>query len=99
MTSALDIPVSRDAGSDADAHADVNAALAEFVPHASDASPAPIEKSASPVIQAAGQSTMHESARAQVTGAAPYVDDIPEVKGTLYAAPICRLWRMGACSV
>ena len=88
MTSALDIPVSRDAGSDADAHADVNAALAEFVPHASDASPAPIEKSASPVIQAAGQSTMHESARAQVTGAAPYVDDIPEVKGTLYAAPI-----------
>ena len=37
---------------------------------------------------AAGQSTFHESARAQVTGAATYVDDIPELKGTLYAAPI-----------
>ena len=82
MKSALDIPVSRDAGSDADAKADVNAVLADL------ASPAPAEKSASPAMQAAGQSTMHESARAQVTGAAPYVDDIPEVKGTLYAAPI-----------
>ena len=38
--------------------------------------------------QAAGQSLMHESARAQVCGSAPYVDDIPELKGTLYAAPI-----------
>ncbi len=38
--------------------------------------------------QAAGSSRFHESARAQVAGAATYVDDIPEVKGTLYAAPI-----------
>ncbi len=37
---------------------------------------------------AAGHSTFHESARAQVAGAATYVDDIPELKGTLYAAPI-----------
>ncbi|MFN5941508.1 MAG: molybdopterin cofactor-binding domain-containing protein, partial [Polaromonas sp.] len=37
---------------------------------------------------AAGQSTFHESARAQVAGVATYVDDIPELKGTLYAAPI-----------
>jgi xanthine dehydrogenase large subunit len=37
---------------------------------------------------AAGRSTFHESARAQVAGAATYVDDIPELKGTLYAAPI-----------
>jgi xanthine dehydrogenase large subunit len=37
---------------------------------------------------AAGQSTFHESARAQAAGAATYVDDIPELKGTLYAAPI-----------
>ena len=37
---------------------------------------------------AAGQSKFHESARAQVAGAATYVDDIPEIKGTLYAAPI-----------
>ena len=37
---------------------------------------------------AAGHSKFHESARAQVAGSATYVDDIPEVKGTLYAAPI-----------
>jgi xanthine dehydrogenase large subunit len=37
---------------------------------------------------ASGVSRMHESARAQVAGAAPYVDDIPEIKGTLHAAPI-----------
>jgi xanthine dehydrogenase large subunit len=37
---------------------------------------------------AAGVSRFHESARAQVAGAATYVDDIPEVKGTLFAAPI-----------
>ena len=37
---------------------------------------------------ASGVSRAHESARAQVAGAAPYVDDIPEVKGTLHAAPI-----------
>ena len=36
---------------------------------------------------AAGQSLQHDSARAQVCGSA-YVDDIPELKGTLYAAPI-----------
>ena len=37
---------------------------------------------------AAGHSRFHESARAQVAGAANYVDDIPEIRGTLYAAPI-----------
>ncbi|HEY0202145.1 MAG TPA: xanthine dehydrogenase molybdopterin binding subunit, partial [Burkholderiaceae bacterium] len=37
---------------------------------------------------ACGHSHPHESARAQVAGAATYVDDIPEIKGTLYAAPI-----------
>ena len=37
---------------------------------------------------ACGTSQAHESARHQVLGTAPYVDDIPEVKGTLYAAPI-----------
>jgi xanthine dehydrogenase large subunit len=40
------------------------------------------------VAQAAGQSRFHESARAQVAGTAIYIDDIPELKGTLYAAPI-----------
>ena len=39
-------------------------------------------------MNAAGQSCFHESARAQVAGAATYVDDIAELKGTLYAAPI-----------
>ena len=37
---------------------------------------------------AAGVSRPHESARAQVAGSATYVDDIPEIKGTLHAAPI-----------
>ncbi|MCG2591936.1 xanthine dehydrogenase molybdopterin binding subunit [Ramlibacter sp. XY19] len=37
---------------------------------------------------ATGQSHPHESARAQVAGGATYIDDIPEVKGTLHAAPI-----------
>ena len=38
--------------------------------------------------RAMGQSHPHESAYAQVAGAAHYIDDLPEVKGTLYAAPI-----------
>lgn len=37
---------------------------------------------------ATGSAHFHESARAQVAGTATYVDDIPEVKGTLHAAPI-----------
>ncbi len=41
-----------------------------------------------PMHSAAGSSHAHESARAQVQGAAPYVDDIAELKGTLYAAPV-----------
>ena len=41
-----------------------------------------------PAGPACGVSRPHESAAAQVAGAAPYVDDIPEVRGTLHAAPI-----------
>lgn len=37
---------------------------------------------------ALGRSSFHESARAQVCGAATYVDDIPELRGTRYAAPV-----------
>jgi xanthine dehydrogenase large subunit len=37
---------------------------------------------------ATGSPHPHESARAQVAGSATYVDDIPEVRGTLHAAPI-----------
>ncbi|MHB1249998.1 MAG: xanthine dehydrogenase molybdopterin binding subunit, partial [Polaromonas sp.] len=39
-------------------------------------------------MNAAGTSAFHESARAQVAGAATYVDDIVEIRGTLHAAPI-----------
>ncbi len=41
-----------------------------------------------PLSSAVGHSAPHESAHAQVAGAAPYVDDIPEMRGTLHAAPI-----------
>ncbi len=41
-----------------------------------------------PQAGAAGTSQAHESARAQVAGAATYVDDIPEIRGTLHAAPV-----------
>ncbi|MDO5625334.1 MAG: xanthine dehydrogenase molybdopterin binding subunit [Pseudomonadota bacterium] len=37
---------------------------------------------------ACGTPHPHESARAQVQGLAPYVDDLPEPRGTLHAAPI-----------
>lgn len=50
---------------------------------------APEKFIARPAAKAAtGASHFHESARAQVAGSAAYVDDIPEVKGTLHAAPI-----------
>ncbi|PKO61459.1 MAG: xanthine dehydrogenase molybdopterin binding subunit, partial [Betaproteobacteria bacterium HGW-Betaproteobacteria-18] len=39
-------------------------------------------------IAACGQSHPHESAAAQIAGAASYIDDIPEVRGTLHAAPV-----------
>ncbi|MEY4652270.1 MAG: hypothetical protein RI884_851 [Pseudomonadota bacterium] len=41
-----------------------------------------------PSSPAVGASRIHESARAQVAGAATYIDDIPEARGTLHAAPI-----------
>ncbi len=37
---------------------------------------------------AMGQSHAHETARAHVAGTAHYIDDLPELKGTLYGAPI-----------
>ncbi|MFZ3127418.1 MAG: xanthine dehydrogenase molybdopterin binding subunit, partial [Rhodoferax sp.] len=37
---------------------------------------------------ASGTALAHESAVAHVTGSARYVDDIPELRGTLHAAPI-----------
>ncbi len=81
MTAAQDLSVSRDAVDDPQA-ALANAHVAS---PAMDAAP---PASPPPQTQAAGRSTFHESARAQVAGAATYVDDIPEVRGTLYAAPI-----------
>jgi xanthine dehydrogenase large subunit len=44
--------------------------------------------SAHPSTPACGQSLAHESAQAQLLGLAPYVDDLPELHGTLHAAPI-----------
>ena len=49
------------------------------------ASPSPATAPSAP---ACGSSRPHESAAAQVAGAATYVDDIAEVRGTLHAAPI-----------
>jgi xanthine dehydrogenase large subunit len=43
---------------------------------------------AAPTSHSSGHTVAHESARAQIAGAAPYIDDLPEVRGTLYAAPI-----------
>ncbi len=76
---AKDISVSRDAVADPD----VNAANAHA--DALTAQDAPPEKVKA---QSAGRTTFHESARAQVAGAATYVDDMPVARGTLYAAPI-----------
>ncbi|OYT93148.1 MAG: xanthine dehydrogenase molybdopterin binding subunit [Burkholderiales bacterium PBB3] len=39
-------------------------------------------------MSAAGANQFHESAVAQVRGGAHYIDDLPEVRGTLHAAPI-----------
>jgi len=44
---------------------------------------------------AAGVSRPHESARAQVCGSATYVDDITELRGTLFAAPILATMAHG----
>ncbi len=49
---------------------------------------APHTPAVAPVPPACGSSRPHESAAAQVAGAATYVDDILEVRGTLHAAPI-----------
>ena len=41
-----------------------------------------------PVSMQQGQDIIHESATLHVTGEATYTDDIPELRGTLYAALI-----------
>ena len=80
MNAPNDLPISRDAVLDADvAAANSHAASLAAITHS---------PGAAAVTSAAGQSRFHESARAQVCGAATYVDDIAELKGTLYAAPI-----------
>ena len=94
MSAAKNLPISRDAVVDtdvvaADAHADTNAQALHPQGHEAPAAPAaPVVKAASTTSGAAGKSRFHESARAQVAGAATYVDDMAELKGTLYAAPI-----------
>ena len=76
------LSVSRDAGDDPMVAA-ADAKAAEPQPARAPAAPTPASSQ-----RAMGQSHIHESARAQVAGAAHYIDDLPEVKGTLYAAPI-----------
>jgi xanthine dehydrogenase large subunit len=44
--------------------------------------------SESTMTAACGTPQPHESAHAQVRGAASYIDDLPEIRGTLHAAPI-----------
>ena len=95
MSAAKDIPISRDAVADADvmqadAHADVRPAAPQARGHDTPAAKAATTTPATPIPPsgAAGKSRFHESARAQVAGAATYVDDMAELKGTLYAAPI-----------
>jgi xanthine dehydrogenase large subunit len=85
MNAAKDISVSRDAVADPDVR-EANA-RADKTPAADPAEKASLMRKPAHT-QAAGRSTAHESARAQVAGAATYVDDIPEVRGTLHAAPI-----------
>ena len=46
-------------------------------------------------IRESGHSRPHESAVAQVAGAAHYIDDLPEVRGTLHAAPILSTMAHG----
>ena len=81
MTMDKDISLSRDEVADPDVMA-ANAHADQM------ADPQPVPVSPAPRPQVAGSSRYHESARAQVQGAATYIDDIPEVKGTLHAAPI-----------
>ncbi|HCX81905.1 MAG: xanthine dehydrogenase molybdopterin binding subunit [Curvibacter sp. RIFCSPHIGHO2_12_FULL_63_18] len=51
-------------------------------------SPTVLEAAPTPRGPAAGVNQFHESALAQVAGAVHYIDDLPEVRGTLHAAPI-----------
>jgi len=76
-------PLSRDAGDDpVAARADAHGAMGQTATEPAHMDRAPVRE------QSMGRSQFHESARAQVAGAAHYIDDQPEVKGTLYAAPI-----------
>ena len=85
----FDISVSRDAVADPDVIAADTTADQPDVSHRAAMPREPAQTARQPVVpQAAGSSVVHESARAQVAGAATYVDDIPEIKGTLYAAPV-----------
>ncbi|MDA8447035.1 xanthine dehydrogenase molybdopterin binding subunit [Paracidovorax valerianellae] len=83
MNSRDEAPLSRDAEDDPVALA-ANAAGAAG-PQTPEASP---PEGAPAPARTMGRSHPHESARAQVAGSAHYIDDLPEVKGTLYAAPI-----------
>ncbi|MFS2035286.1 xanthine dehydrogenase molybdopterin binding subunit [Polaromonas sp. CT11-55] len=82
---AKDMSVSRDAMADPEVR--TANARADSMPPADPAQKQSLARQPAGA-RAAGRSTPHESARAQVAGAATYVDDIPELRGTLHAAPI-----------
>ena len=89
MTVPDSLPMSRDAvGAPVVLAADARANQPATKQSAASADAVPPPAPHSPALRAMGQSHIHESARAQVAGAAHYIDDLPEVKGTLYAAPI-----------
>ena len=79
MTARDGLSVSRDAVADPVAMAADTIAELPLSPHGHAAAASP---------RALGHPHAHESARAQVAGNASYIDDLPELKGTLYAAPI-----------
>jgi xanthine dehydrogenase large subunit len=47
-----------------------------------------MSETASTISASSGTSVFHESAKAQVAGAASYIDDLPTLQGTLYATPV-----------
>jgi hypothetical protein len=94
MNAAKDISVSRDEVADPEVRA-ANA-RADAVPPADPAEKKSLTRQpAAP--RAAGRSTPHESARAQVAGSATYVDDIPECAARCMPRPSCPPWRTASC--
>jgi len=92
MTQREDALLSRDAEDDPIAIVADAAGAAGAIPQVPSPPRSPVAESAM------GRAHPHESARAQVMGSAHYIDDLPELKGTLYAAPILSTVAHGTLS-